>query len=76
MNKPLEFNIQDLAPREREVLLLISNGMKRDEIAKKLNISKLTYDGYRKNIRIKLGIKNLADWSQVLHQVSTSASNN
>ncbi|MAE86489.1 MAG: hypothetical protein CMB80_27390 [Flammeovirgaceae bacterium] len=59
-----------LSPREHEVLRLISTGYKRDEIAHKMQISKLTYDGYRKNIRMKLGIKNQADWMKVLYQIS------
>ena len=56
-----------LSPREIEVLKLISDGESRNQISQQLNISKLTYDGYRKNIRMKLGIKNQADWMRILY---------
>ncbi len=59
-----------LSPREKEIIRLISQGVRREEIAKKLTISKFTYDGHRKNIRNKLSIKNQADWVQVLHDIS------
>ncbi len=59
-----------LSPREFEILSLISNGRSREEIANELSISKLTYDGYRKNIRNKLGVRSQADWSHLIHAVS------
>ncbi|MEQ9304354.1 MAG: helix-turn-helix transcriptional regulator [Marinoscillum sp.] len=62
--------ISTLSPREIEILKKILNGNKRDEISTQLGISKLTYDGYRKNIRNKLNIRNQADWLKVLNSVS------
>lgn len=47
------------------------SGAGRGEIASQLNISKLTYDSYRKNIRQKLNIKNQADWAHILYVIST-----
>jgi len=58
-----------LTPREFEIVSLISEGISREEIAEKLAISKLTYDGHRKSIRQKLEIKNQADWVNVLYQI-------
>ena len=73
MHQSINHMNEVLSPREREVLRLISRGYKRDEIATNLQISKLTYDGYRKNIRMKLGIKNQADWMKVLYLFSTKS---
>ena len=68
MEKSAKHLTNVLSPREVEVLKMISEGESRDQIAQQLNISKLTYDGYRKNIRMKLGIKNQADWMKVLYE--------
>ncbi len=73
MDQSINHMNEVLSPREKEVLGLISRGYKRDEIATNLQISKLTYDGYRKNIRMKLGIKNQADWMKVLYLFSTKS---
>lgn len=43
-----------LTDREKEVVLLISKGLKNDAIAKYLNLSKSTIETHRKNIRKKL----------------------
>tara|TARA_B100001250_G_scaffold400582_1_gene411304 strand:+ start:655 stop:876 length:222 start_codon:yes stop_codon:yes gene_type:complete len=72
MDQSINHITDQLSPRENEVLKLISKGYKRDEIAQNLHISKLTYDGYRKNIRMKLGIKTQADWMKVLYQISNN----
>ncbi|WP_421877425.1 response regulator transcription factor [Marinoscillum sp.] len=69
MKKTANQIAQILSPREIQVLQLISDGESRDQISQQLNISKLTYDGYRKNIRMKLGIKSQADWVKVLHEM-------
>lgn len=61
--------IDQLSPRELEVLKMISAGNSRETISSLLNISKLTYDDHRKNIRIKLGIKNSADWATIMYHV-------
>lgn len=64
--------IDQLSPRELEVLVLISEGNSREAISSLLNISKYTYDDHRKNIRMKLQIKNSADWARVVYLVSQS----
>ncbi len=45
-----------LTPREKEVLKYVSLGQSNSEIAKVLDISRHTIDGYLKNIYIKLGV--------------------
>lgn len=52
--------VQDLSPREIEVIALIANGLSNKEIANKLNISQTTVITHRKNITDKLGIKSVS----------------
>lgn len=60
----------ELNNREIELVRWLSKGYSRSEIADKMAMSIHTYDGYRKNIRLKLQIKNQADWARVLMQVA------
>lgn len=46
--------------REKEVLLLIADGMTNNEIAQKLFISATTVDSHRKNLLTKFEVKNTA----------------
>ena len=46
--------------REKEVITLITEEFTNDEIATKLDISRRTVEGHRKNILLKLGLKNTA----------------
>lgn len=66
MNAKQNNLLKQLSPRENEVINLIMKGLKREEISKQMGISKHTYDGYRKSIRNKLGIKNQMDWLHAL----------
>ncbi len=50
-----------LSPRENEVLKLLAEGVRNDEIAAKLRISTYTVKKHRNNIMKKLDIHNLAD---------------
>jgi len=50
-----------LTEREKEVLLLISEGMSNQEIADELNLSKRTVDKHRENILSKTQTKNTAE---------------
>lgn len=59
-----------LSKREKELIEWLGKGLSRSEISDRMNVSIHTYDGYRKSIRIKLQIKNQADWARVLMQVS------
>lgn len=49
-----------LTRREKEVLILIADGLTNHEIAEKLFISPLTVDSHRKNLITKLGARNTA----------------
>lgn len=49
-----------LSPREIEVLKLIAEGFTNKEIATKLYISPLTVDSHRKNLILKMGVRNTA----------------
>ncbi|MDL2238869.1 response regulator transcription factor [Bacteroidales bacterium OttesenSCG-928-L14] len=49
-----------LSEREKEILRLIVDGYTNPEIADKLNLSPLTIKGYRKNLILKLDVKNTA----------------
>jgi DNA-binding NarL/FixJ family response regulator len=55
-----------LSTRELEVLMALAHGYSRKAISEKLSISVLTYDGHRKNIKIKLGLNSQADWASAL----------
>ena len=57
-NKTLKIPV--ITRREKEILLLISNGMTNNEIADKLFISTTTVDTHRKNLLEKLAAKNTA----------------
>lgn len=59
-----------LTNREIQLIRWLGKGYSRSEIADKMAMSVHTYDGYRKNIRVKLQIKNQADWARVLMQVA------
>jgi len=59
MKRPAQKNIW-LSPRERELLLLISEGLTNAEIAERIFLSPETIRGYRKNLLLKLGAKNTA----------------
>ena len=51
--------------REIQLVKWLVKGYSRSEIADKMAMSIHTYDGYRKNIRGKLSIRNQADWINV-----------
>jgi two-component system response regulator NreC len=55
-DQPLVYD--DLTPREREVLVLIAEGMSNAEIAENLVISVKTVDRHRENIMRKLNMHN------------------
>ena len=49
-----------ISPREKEVIQLIADGNTTHEIAEKLYLSKYTVESHRKNILLKLDLKNSA----------------
>ena len=52
-----ETSQEALTPREADVLLLLARGYTNRQIAKELNLSARTIEGYRANLVNKLGIK-------------------
>ena len=50
----------EISPREKEVVRLIADGHTTQEIADELYLSKHTIESHRKNILLKLGLKNSA----------------
>ncbi len=51
----------ELSGREREVLQLVAEGMKSDDIASRLNISIKTVSSHRSQVMKKLGIDSIAE---------------
>ena len=49
-----------LTRREKEILILIADGLTNNEIATKLFLSPHTIDSHRKNLFIKLDVNNVA----------------
>ena len=47
-----------ISEREKEIIKLIADGMTTNEIAEKLFLSRHTVESHRKNILLKLGLKN------------------
>ena len=52
-------HISILSPREKEVALLIAEGVKNNDIAKKLSIKSNTVSTIKKNIFVKLNIESV-----------------
>jgi DNA-binding NarL/FixJ family response regulator len=47
-----------LSPREREVMVLLTSGMNRHEIARELDVTYNTINSHTRHIYIKLGVHN------------------
>lgn len=62
-------NIPVITRREKEVLLLIAEGMTNNEIASKLFISATTVDTHRKNLLAKFEVKNTASLIRMATQI-------
>ena len=59
--KETEDLLEELSPREREVLQLVAEGKATKEIAKMLHLSNSTIETYRKRMMKKLGLNNLTE---------------
>lgn len=46
-----------LTVRQREVLVLLANGLTRDETARRMGITRRTLDGYQKDIHRELDVQ-------------------
>jgi len=60
-NRPMPTEEENLTAREKEVLILISKGIKLEEVANMLGITRNTTAGYVKNIYRKLNISSRAE---------------
>ncbi|MDF1573326.1 MAG: response regulator transcription factor [Bacteroidales bacterium] len=61
LHRTNEFHDNELSEREKEVLVLICQGLSNHEIGEKLFISKRTVDKHRENILFKTESKNTAE---------------
>jgi RNA polymerase sigma factor (sigma-70 family) len=61
MRRKHEDLISKLTPRERDILKLTVKGLNNKEIAATLNLSRYTIETHRKNIRIKLKVRNTTE---------------
>lgn len=62
-----------LTPREREVVLKVSEGKKNSEIAAELGIGKRTIEVHRTNIYSKLGVRNAVELTNLLQMAGVRA---
>lgn len=60
LNESYDFSKSILSDREKDIIRLIANEYTSEEIAEKLFISKFTVETHRKNIFLKLKVKNIA----------------
>jgi DNA-binding NarL/FixJ family response regulator len=65
--------LEDLSPREKEVLQLVAEGKATKEIARMLHLSKSTVETYRKRMMKKLGLSNLTELIKfsIKHEIIT-----
>jgi RNA polymerase sigma factor (sigma-70 family) len=61
MRRKHEDLISKLTPREKDILKLTVKGLNNKEIAAELNLSRYTIETHRKNIRIKLKVRNTTE---------------
>lgn len=65
--RPIEIRgFNQLTPREREVLQLITNGQSNKEAGRELNISPRTIEVHRARVMEKLGARNTADLMRIV----------
>ena len=65
--------LSKLTPREREVVLKVSEGKKNREIADELGIGKRTIEVHRTNIYSKLGVRNAVELTNLLQMAGVRA---
>ena len=57
----LRSRLEGLSPREREVLTLVTTGLKNKQIAGRLNVAEITVKAHRGHMMQKMGARSLAD---------------
>lgn len=61
--------LSKLTGREKEVLALAVKGLNNKEIALQLNLSRYTVETHRKNIRLKLKVRNMTELTAVARKI-------
>jgi two-component system, LuxR family, response regulator FixJ len=64
--------VDTLTGREKQVLVLLTQGQSNKLIARKLDLSPRTVEGYRARITEKLNAKSVADLVRIVQQCETS----
>lgn len=64
--------LDDLSPRELEVLSLIGQGLKTAEVAETLCLSPKTIETYREKLKVKLGLKNASELARFAFHANDS----
>ena len=67
------FKMNDLTSRERQVFDLLAEGLKTEDIAKKLSITKNTVKYFTKRIYKKLGVKSKSELIIWYHNYQSNA---
>lgn len=65
----IEQKIENLSPRENEVLIHLIAGLLNKQIAYKLNITERTVKAHRKQIMDKMGIKSIAELVRMTEKI-------
>jgi RNA polymerase sigma factor (sigma-70 family) len=60
-NSELTGRLDTLTPREREIMALVASGMSSKEVARRLDISFRTVEGYRQRVREKMQVDSLPE---------------
>ncbi|WP_299142616.1 LuxR family transcriptional regulator [uncultured Tateyamaria sp.] len=63
----MPISLQDLSPRETEIIYLLARGMSRKEAARTCGISQHTVAEYAKNAYRKLGVRNRAEVARLIY---------
>jgi RNA polymerase sigma factor (sigma-70 family) len=61
--------LNKLTPREKDIFILAARGHNNKEIAEKLNLSRYTIETHRKNIRLKLKVRNTPELVALAKQI-------
>ena len=62
-----------LSNREKDVLLLITQGLENKAIARKLFVSAKTVETHKENLKVKLGIKSMRELYDLAQKITQLA---